>query len=224
MKILHVYKDFDPPVRGGMERHMALMCRFQRQWAEVEALTCSRCGQTRVVERDGTRVTEVAEWGRLQSALLPPDRIGGEAVRRARFQLGAKPVGTGLYTAIVENQAAGRLSSMLKDPLQGGAIQQRRSFLEGKLGAAIASDVLTITDDPFVAQGLGSGFFDGEGMSTEKRPSSTAISSSTSNRVASKKSSTSGLTSRVSRLSPLSLSTLGCWRAPAIAASCSAGV
>lgn len=72
MKILHVYKDFDPPVRGGMERHIALTCRFQRQWAEVEALTCSRSLRTQVVERDGTRVTEVAEWGRLQSAPLSP--------------------------------------------------------------------------------------------------------------------------------------------------------
>ena len=72
MKILHVYKDFDPPVRGGMERHIALMCRFQRQWAEVEALTCSRSVWTRVMDRDGTRVLEVGEWGRFQSAPVSP--------------------------------------------------------------------------------------------------------------------------------------------------------
>lgn len=72
MKILHVYKDFDPPIRGGMERHIALSCRYQRQWAEVEALTCSRSIRTRVVDRDGTRVTEVAEWGRFQSAPVSP--------------------------------------------------------------------------------------------------------------------------------------------------------
>ena len=72
MKILHVYKDFYPPIHGGMERHIALMCRFQRQWAEVEALVCSRSVRTRVVERDGTRVTEVGEWGRFQSAPVSP--------------------------------------------------------------------------------------------------------------------------------------------------------
>ncbi|GMU92813.1 MAG: glycosyl transferase [Candidatus Hydrogenedentota bacterium] len=69
---MHVYKDFDPPVHGGMEHHMALMCRYQRQWAEVEALTCSRSFRSRVVERDGTRVTEVGEWGRFQSAPVSP--------------------------------------------------------------------------------------------------------------------------------------------------------
>jgi rhamnosyl/mannosyltransferase len=72
MRIVHVYKDFDPPVRGGIERHMALMCRYQRRWADVQALTCSRTLLTRRTERDGTPVTEVGEWGRLQSAPVSP--------------------------------------------------------------------------------------------------------------------------------------------------------
>lgn len=72
MKIVHIYKDFDPPVRGGIERHMALMCRFQRQWAEVEALTCARTAHTRIADRAGTRVVEVAEWGRFQSTPVSP--------------------------------------------------------------------------------------------------------------------------------------------------------
>lgn len=69
---MHVYKDFDPPVHGGIERHVALMCRFQRAHAHVEALVCSRSWRTRVVERDGTRVTEVGEWGRFQNAPAAP--------------------------------------------------------------------------------------------------------------------------------------------------------
>ncbi|NIA13891.1 MAG: glycosyltransferase [Nitrospiraceae bacterium] len=82
MKILHVYKDFDPPVRGGMERHIALMCRYQRQWAEIEALTCSRCPRTQVMTRDGARVTEVGEWGRFQGAPVAP--LFPYYLRRAR--------------------------------------------------------------------------------------------------------------------------------------------
>lgn len=72
MKILHVYKDFEPPVHGGMERHIALMCKYQREWADVEALTCSRSLVTRVMDREGTKVTEVGEWFRLQSAPASP--------------------------------------------------------------------------------------------------------------------------------------------------------
>lgn len=72
VKILHVYKDFDPPVHGGMERHIALMCRYQREWGEVEALMCSRSLRTRRVLRDGTDVLEVGEWGRFQGAPVSP--------------------------------------------------------------------------------------------------------------------------------------------------------
>lgn len=55
-----------------MENHIAMMCRYQRQWAEVEALVCSRSVGTRTVDRDGTRVTEVGEWGRFQGAPVSP--------------------------------------------------------------------------------------------------------------------------------------------------------
>lgn len=72
MRILHVYKDFDPPVRGGIERHVALMCRHQRAWGEVSALMCSRGPRTRRVTRDGTPVLEVGEWGRFQGAPVSP--------------------------------------------------------------------------------------------------------------------------------------------------------
>ncbi|MCH7958479.1 MAG: glycosyltransferase [Candidatus Hydrogenedentes bacterium] len=72
MKILHVYKDFDPPVHGGMERHLALMCKLQSETEEVEALTCSRSRHTRSIVRDGITVTEVGEWGRFQGAPISP--------------------------------------------------------------------------------------------------------------------------------------------------------
>ena len=72
MRIVHVYKDFDPPIRGGMERHIALSCQFQRQWANVSALTCSRHWRTRRMDRDGTLVTEAGEFGRFQSAPVSP--------------------------------------------------------------------------------------------------------------------------------------------------------
>ncbi|HOQ89171.1 MAG TPA: hypothetical protein PLX03_03455, partial [Candidatus Hydrogenedentes bacterium] len=73
MKLLHVYKDFDPPVKGGIEGHIALMCRYQRSWANVEALVCGG-GLFRTVreERNGIPVTAAAEWGRLMGAPVAP--------------------------------------------------------------------------------------------------------------------------------------------------------
>lgn len=72
LKVVHVYKDFDPPVHGGMERHIALLCRYQKQWCEVEALVCSRGCMTRRVEHEGIPITAVGEWGRFQSAPVAP--------------------------------------------------------------------------------------------------------------------------------------------------------
>ncbi len=54
-------------------------------------------------------------------------------------------------------------------PMNGRSLQQKSSFLDGKLGKKIGSDKLTIIDDPFIDFGLGSRLFDGEGVSTKRR-------------------------------------------------------
>ena len=55
-----------------MERHIALLCHYQKQWCEVESLLCSRGLLSRRFEQDGVRVTAVGEWGRFQSAPASP--------------------------------------------------------------------------------------------------------------------------------------------------------
>jgi rhamnosyl/mannosyltransferase len=72
MKVVHVYKDFDPPIHGGMERHIALLCHYQKQWCEVEALVCSRSLRTRHMIHDDVPITLVGELGRFQSAPASP--------------------------------------------------------------------------------------------------------------------------------------------------------
>lgn len=72
MKVVHVYKDFYPPVAGGIERHVALMCRYQQPHAEVEALVCSRRLRGSLRREDGCTVREVGEWGRFLGTPLSP--------------------------------------------------------------------------------------------------------------------------------------------------------
>lgn len=55
-----------------MERHIALLCHFQKQWCDVQALVCSRGLLTRRLEHEGVPVTAVGEWGRFQSAPVSP--------------------------------------------------------------------------------------------------------------------------------------------------------
>jgi rhamnosyl/mannosyltransferase len=72
MKILHVYKDYFPPVVGGIEKHIAQLCNHFKHTHEVEALVCNDGPLTRVEEINGVRVTKVGQLGRIQSAPIAP--------------------------------------------------------------------------------------------------------------------------------------------------------
>jgi PmbA protein len=72
-------------------------------------------------------------------------------------------------TLVVDNRAAGRLMAGLGGPLTGAALQQKRSFLEGRLGQPIGSPLLDVADDPLLPKALGSRLFDGEGLAARRR-------------------------------------------------------
>ncbi len=72
MKIVHVYKDYYPPVVGGVEKHIAQLCNHFKHTYEVEALVCNHGPFTRIENVEGVRVVKVGQVGRVQSAPLPP--------------------------------------------------------------------------------------------------------------------------------------------------------
>jgi len=124
------------------------------------------------VRDEGSRKPE-GWWyavARHRRALPSAGEVGREATRRALMQVGAKPAKTGEFACVIENQTAGRLVGALLEATDGSSVQQKRSFLAGKVGQPIGSKVLTITDDPHVVSGLGSRYYDGEGMATRPRP------------------------------------------------------
>jgi PmbA protein len=69
---------------------------------------------------------------------------------------------------LVENRVAGGPVGTLLRALSGRALQQKNSYLEGMLGKRVASEKLTITDDPFLKKGFASRHFDGEGLAAKK--------------------------------------------------------
>lgn len=98
------------------------------------------------------------------------EEVATEALRRALRERGGAPRKSDKYSCVVEAPVASRLVGDLLGPLGGQAIQQKRSFLADMLGRKVATKLLTITDDPLLPEGLGSTTFDGEGMSTLRRP------------------------------------------------------
>jgi len=123
-----------------------------------------------VQDPDGRRPEEHAAAGsRFFAGLETPEVVGRRAAERAQARVGAVKGGSGLSTLVVEARAAGRLVGALLGPMTAGALQQKRSCLEGKQGQAIASRLLDLTDDPLVPRGFGSRRYDGEGMAARRR-------------------------------------------------------
>jgi len=107
---------------------------------------------------------------RKRSELGRAEDLGGMANVRARARLGAKKVPGGAMTVLVENRVAGRLLGFLVGAASAPALQQKRSFLDGKKGATITNAAITLTDDPLIPGALGSRLFDGEGIAARRMP------------------------------------------------------
>jgi len=74
VRIVHVYKDYHPPVRGGIEKTLERMARAQAAAGDDVTVLVSASGERRDREErlHGVRVMRVAEWGRALSAPFCP--------------------------------------------------------------------------------------------------------------------------------------------------------
>lgn len=99
---------------------------------------------------------------------LEPGRTALEHVAAISRHLGAKPLSTGRRRAIFEPEITTTLLTLLTMSLSGKSLAEGKSLLAGKLGEKIASEAITLIDDPFVAGGLANRPFDAEGTPSQK--------------------------------------------------------
>ena len=128
-------------------------------------------GSVTVQDADGRR-PEDGDFagGRFLRDLGDPIPVGQSSARRALARLGSTKVPSGVMTMVLDNRTAGRLVGALLSPLAASGIQQRRSFLEGRMAEAVGSPLLHVTDDPLIPKAFGSRHFDGEGISSRRLP------------------------------------------------------
>ena len=100
---------------------------------------------------------------------LQKQGIGAKALERVLRKLGQRKAATGKYTMVIDPQNAGNLLSPLLSALYGSALQQKNSFLLDKLGQQVASEKLTLTDEPHLIGAKGARYFDSEGVATQQR-------------------------------------------------------
>jgi PmbA protein len=122
-----------------------------------------------IASQDGTMQTDY--WytvAHRRSALEEPEEVGRRAAERALARLGARRVPTCEVPVIFDGVSARSLLGNLASCLSGYAIYRRSSFLAGRLGERVASELLSVVDDGRLPGGLGSRPFDGEGLPTRR--------------------------------------------------------
>lgn len=95
--------------------------------------------------------------------------ISAEGADRALRMLGAARPKTGAYRAVIENGAAADLLDVLCPSFLAPQVAKGKSMLAGKVGAAVASEAVSIADDPLDPEGSGAEPFDGEGVPARRR-------------------------------------------------------
>ncbi len=94
--------------------------------------------------------------------------VGREAARRTLRKLGAAKIASEEMPVVFDPDAARSIVGLLAGCVNGGAIWRRSSYLLDRLGTAVASDLVTIVDDPLIPRAPGSRPYDGEGLLSRK--------------------------------------------------------
>ena len=103
------------------------------------------------------------------SRLEAPQAVGRRAAERALRRLGARKVSTREVPVVFDPEISATLLRHLSAALSGYSLYKGASFLVGKLGERIASELVSVVDDGTIPGALGSKPFDGEGLPVNKR-------------------------------------------------------
>ena len=106
--------------------------------------------------------------GRRLADLEDAAEVGRRAAQRALGRLGARRVPTCEVPVIFDAVTAASLVGQLASCLSGYSVYRKMTFLESRMGDAVAPEFVTIVDDGRLQGGLGSKPFDGEGLATRR--------------------------------------------------------
>jgi PmbA protein len=105
---------------------------------------------------------------RFLAELDPAAEVGREAARRTLRKLGARTVPTCEVPVVFDPDAARAILGMLAGCVMGSSIWRKSSYLLGREGTRVASDLVTVVDDPLIPRAPGSRAYDGEGLASRK--------------------------------------------------------
>jgi PmbA protein len=119
-----------------------------------------------VAEDDGGKRRTGYHWSarRHFAELDDPESVGLEAARRTLAKLGSRKLETQELPVVFDPDAARSIVGMLGGCISGGSVWRRSTYLAEREGSRVASELVTVVDDPLMPRAPGSRAFDGEGL------------------------------------------------------------
>lgn len=121
------------------------------------------------VVTDGQEMANDYQIKLAQFDAIDADKLAAEAVRSAIAKLGGEVAPTGQYPVVFSPEAMSDLLQTYASVFSSRAAQKGLSKLAGKEGEKIASDAVTLVDDPFHPDAPMPRNFDAEGSPTYKK-------------------------------------------------------
>jgi PmbA protein len=120
-------------------------------------------------EGDAMQRDDWYSWERSAADLARPEAIGDYAGRRALSRLRSRRLGTREARILFEAPAASGLLQTFVSAASGGNLYRKSSFLLDSLGQAIFAPIVNLREEPHLARGMASSYFDDDGVATHPR-------------------------------------------------------
>ena len=121
-------------------------------------------GDDGVMQRDYWYTTACGPAG-----LEPAETVGQKAGERCMARLGARRIATCEAPVLFDPNMASGLISHFVGAVSGSSLYRKASFLIDSLDQPVFSPVVSVREEPHLAGGLASSFFDAEGVATRLR-------------------------------------------------------
>ena len=120
---------------------------------------------------DAGKRPAAAMWGgsRWAEGTPEPEVIAQQALERAQARMKADKGPTRKTVMVVDAAVSRSLVGRFLRPISGGLIQQGQSVFADRFASKVASELLTLTDEPFLVRGFGSRLYDAEGIAAKRR-------------------------------------------------------
>lgn len=123
-----------------------------------------------IQDKEGNRYSGYWWESSCDNSVADPSQISRKALQKAVAQIGPQPRRSGRSRMVVDSSVASRLVAPVINAINGSALQQKMSFLDGTLGQKVFSEGMTLMDLPRTIGKNGSRMYDSEGVATKDAP------------------------------------------------------